>query len=278
VVKTLAALALLLSPLAASAMPVAEGWQLPNSEVATIASADGHPYRVLVAWPDGPAPPEGWPVLYVLDGEDNFAITAVTARRFARAGARSGIAPGVIVGIDSGDLPQRVLDYTPPVTGYFIPAGAPASGLAVGGGDRFLDDLVKRVRPWVERRWRINAARQTLAGHSFGGLLILHAMFGGKTSFSRFAAISPSLWYGDALMEREAAAARPAHVSLLVAVGEDERGPDGRSGSAAEAMTARLATKGVRTRFLALPGQRHGTTMLASTAEIIALAFGAKAQ
>src|SRR3546814_8135199 len=82
-----------------------------------------------IPWPEGDPPSSGWPVLYVLDGEDNFAAFAVAARRLARAGARSGIAPGIVVGIGAGPLARRVRDYTPELPDYRIPAGKPAAGL-----------------------------------------------------------------------------------------------------------------------------------------------------
>lgn len=271
----LLSLALLMSPLAASAMPVAQGWQLPDSEVTTLTAADGHDYHVLVAWPDGEPPPEGWPVLVILDGKDNFAVAVMTARRLARAGARSGVEPGIIVGIDSGGLARRVLDYTPPVKGYAIPQGAPAHGLEIGGGDRFLKFIRDQLRPWVDRRWRTNSERQTFAGHSFGGLLVLHSMFDDGFGFTRYAAVSPSLWYGDALLEREERAFTGSNRSaLFLAIGQRETGPDGHSGAAAEALVQRLSAKSVRARFLSLSGQGHDTSLIGAMGDIVTLAFG----
>lgn len=269
---------MLLSPLSIvqAAGEASVPWTMPHSDVLTIAADDGHPYRVMVAWPDEAPPPGGWPVLYVLDGDDNFAAVAMTARRLARAGGRDGVAAGVVVAVESGGLPRRVADYTPPVAGYTIPQGAPAHGLATGGGDRFLDFLHARVQPAIAVRWRIDPARQTLLGHSFGGLLALHAAFTRPTMFSGYAAISPSLWFGDNVTEREERAARDlSGTRILVAVGGDERGPDGSSGAALEALAQRVRAKGAAVRMVALPGQSHGTTMLAAMGEAIALAFAA---
>lgn len=266
-------LALLLSP--AAALPAAgEPWQLARSEVEQVIAPDGHAYRVLIAWPEGAPPAEGWPVLWVLDGEDNFVIAALTARRLSRAGARSGIAPGLIVAIDSGSLARRILDYTPAVPGYAISQGWPAHGYPTGGAEAMLDLIEHRIAPHLARRWRIDSARQTLLGHSFGGLLALHALFTGRPF--DVAAISPSLWFGrDYVAGSERGMARPAAArSALIASGDAERGPDGESGAAAEALAARLAERGVDARYLALGGQTHGTTMLAAMGEAVRLAFG----
>lgn len=272
----LLAAALALSPFAAGAQPASgdRAYVIERSLVTTIESADGHAYRLLLAWPEGEPPAAGWPVLYVLDGDDNFAVAAETARRLARAGGRSGVDAGVIVGIQSRGLPRRVLDYTPRVEGYAISQGLPAHGLATGGADAFLDFFIQRVQPFVAGRVRIDPARSTLAGHSFGGLLALHAMFTRPASATRFAAISPSLWFGGGdLMDREerGATASPAG---LIAVGSDERSADGSAGSAAEALAVRLSARGGAVRYLGLIGQGHGTTMLAAMGPIVTLAFG----
>jgi predicted alpha/beta superfamily hydrolase len=268
-VKALLGLALMLSPVAAPAQ--AEPWQLARSEVQTATAADGHVYRLLVAWPEGEPPAAGWPVLWVLDGEDNFATVVLTARRLARAGERSGVAPGVIVGIDSGPLARRVLDYTPPSQGYAIPAGLPAHGLAIGGADAFLDLLDSRFRTQIARQWPIDPARQALLGHSFGGLLGLHALRTDR-SFAAVVVVSPSLWYANGAI---AQADRPAPVRsrLLVASGTAKGGPNGQNAAAAEALVARWRAGGLEARFLPLEGQTHGSTMLAAMGAAISFAF-----
>lgn len=88
--------------------------------------------------------------------------------------------PGFIVGIASGDLSRRVLDYTPPVGNYAIPKGAPTRGLAIDGCDACMSFFDEQLAPQVARQVPIDCNRQSLAGHSFGRLLALHALFGGN--------------------------------------------------------------------------------------------------
>ncbi|WP_232495544.1 alpha/beta hydrolase [Novosphingobium kaempferiae] len=253
-------------------------WQLERSDVETVAAVDGHAYRVMVAWPEGEPPTAGWPVLWLLDGEDNFAIAAVTARRLERAGARSGIQPGVIVAIESGGLARRVLDYTPSAPGYAIPKGMPAHGLAVGGGDAFLDFVDRSLRPRIAGRLRIDPRRQTLMGHSFGALLALDAMYEGR-AFSHIVAVSPSLWYGDGVLRKaEAKAADGAGAALLLASAPSERTVAGLSGTDGKALVDRWRAGGRVGRYLSLPGQTHGSTMMAAMTAGIAAAFGKEAQ
>ena len=247
-------------------------WELANSEVLDIKSPDGHDYKIMVAWPDTPAPADGWPVLWLLDGEDNFAISVMTARRLTKASARSGVEPGLIVAVESGSLTRRVLDYTPLVAGYSIPSGAPAAAFTTGGADAFLNFLEKSVRPEVMRRWPIDKNRSALMGHSFGGLLVVHALTQDR-GYSDYIAISPSLWFGDGIVQKRplplAAMPKPR---LKMAIGEREGGPMEGLGSL-EPFLQELAAKGIAADYKLLPGQSHGSTMMASMVEGIMFAF-----
>ncbi len=248
-------------------------WQLERSDVLTITAPDGHAYQVLVAWPEGEPPAGGWPVLWVLDGNDNFAIAVATARRLARAGARSGIEHGLIVGLESGSVRRRVLDYTPAVPGYVIPHDAPASGLPIGGADSFLAFVEKQAMPQIAVRWKIDSTRQTLMGHSFGGLLALHALARGA-SFSRYVAVSPSYWYGDGVIAREITAMGAAPGKKVLTASGDREGGPAEGGREDEKVAAFLVARGVDARFRILPGHTHGSTMMAMMHDGIAVAFG----
>lgn len=252
---------------------LADAWSLPRSNVEEITAPDGHVYRLMTAWPEGEPPEAGWPVLWVLDGEDNFAIAVLTARRLARAGARSGVREGIVAAVDSRSLARRVEDYTTAVPGYDIPRGFPASGLTTGGAEAFLDLLEGPLRDRVARRWRLDPQRMVLMGHSFGGLLALHTLFSGR-DFSGVVAVSPSLWFGDGAlrMAEDAARVRPL-ARLLIASNSGDGGPDAASGAAAEALVERWRRKGHDAQYLSLPGQAHGSTMLSSMTAAIAFAF-----
>jgi len=80
------------------------------------------PHRIFVYGPDKPAPPEGWPVLYVTDGNACFA-TAVDALK-VQASYPNGtdVAEGVIVAIgyptdEPYDPLRRSWDLSPRHTG-----------------------------------------------------------------------------------------------------------------------------------------------------------------
>lgn len=248
---------------AAPALAAETPYVIERTVVTDVAAPAGRHYKVMVAWPEGQPPTTGWPVLYVLDGDDNFADVVSAARRLARGGPRSSVGPGVVVGVASEDVDHRILDYTPASPGYVIPAGKPASGRATGGADAFLDVLRDRIQPLVAQRWKIDARRQTILGHSFGGLLALHALAARPGQFQAYVAVSPSLWFGEGLVAREAASAKPP-ASVLIAAG-DEPG----AGELAE----KLKATGLDARLLPLPGLSHGRTMFASLPEAVTFAF-----
>lgn len=259
-------MSVLAAPSDAAAVPDSAAATVPytiaRSHEFTLSAADGHDYRIMVAWPDGVPPAAGWPVLYVLDGADNFAITAQTSRRLARAGARSGVRDHVIVAIESGSLPRRIWDYTPPAGDWTIPVGVPAAGHPIGGGDKFLDFLSQKLMPLVSQRWSVDPQRQRLLGHSFGGLIGLHAALSRPETFEAVAAISPSFWYGDGLLHRESSALKTSSRARLFIAAGDKEGSPGASIDPSKNLPTDFAQQS-GSQYHILLGQTHGSTMLA---------------
>ncbi|BBI61027.1 hypothetical protein HSBAA_23330 [Vreelandella sulfidaeris] len=67
-----------------------------------------------------------------------------------------------------------------------------------GGADRFLSFIEGHLKPEINRRFAINTEQEAIFGHSLGGLFVLHALLTQPSSFDRYIAISPSLWwYGE---------------------------------------------------------------------------------
>ncbi len=134
-----------------------------------------------------------YPVLVVLDGEDYFHfLTGVTAY-YARLGT---IPEMVVVGVDSGD---RFRDFTP--TKAAIPGGKVIE--TSGGGVLFERFLEEELLPAIEKNYRVTGFR-VLCGHSVAGLFVVESMVSHPGSFSGFVATSPSLWWDDEYVCREA--------------------------------------------------------------------------
>ncbi|SMB28137.1 putative esterase [Sterolibacterium denitrificans] len=199
-----------ISPAQAGAVAGAEtgAWApvlVPAARQFDLRAASGHAYRLFVSRPAFPVPANGFPVLYVLDGNAAFPVAAFLARSAASRSEVTGHVPPIVVGIgypgdDDFDVPARRRDYTPGTPGTFDAADADGSGASEGepsegGAARFLDFIEGEVKPLIEAAHPVDRSRQAIFGHSFGGLFVLHALFTRPGSFSTFIASSPSIWW-----------------------------------------------------------------------------------
>lgn len=209
-----------------------DGWsdvRLPGARCFEMASeATGETYRILVRIPAEPAPPGGYPALWMLDGDASFPMCFAEAIHpsTGRDGGRAD--PGVIVavGFPGGatfDVDARARNYTPTPDGDTGDLHSPAFGGAAG----FLSFLADELRPAIAARLPLDANRQTLFGFSYGGLFTVYAALEGHGRFQRYWAASPSLWFSGGLLLRRMRAAAPvvAGERLVLTVGRDEQYP-----------------------------------------------------
>lgn len=214
-----------------------------------VASADQHRrWRVTVGVPRGTQPAEGWPAFYMLDG--NAALSEFDDSLLAALAVAPAPQVLVFIGYDNAlriDLPARTRDYTPLADNG---DGADGSARAGGGADAFLEIIERRIRPQLARRVSVDLQRQTLWGHSFGGLFTLYALYSRSGAFQTYAAASPSLWWQRGVLlgepERrfiEHNAGHPARILLLQgsAEGLNDRGDRDRHDPRVQAKLQRLS-------------------------------------
>ncbi|KFL53313.1 esterase [Burkholderia pyrrocinia] len=256
-----------------AALPVV----VPNSRQFDVTIA-GRTRRLFVSLPaerSGSAP---HPVLTVLDGNALFPLAAQLVRnlRARPDGARD--AEAVVIGIGYPvdgpyDMAARADDYTlaPLPNGRGVVA------------DRFLDFIEHDVQPWLARQLPVDPERQTLFGHSYGGLLTLYAMLTRAHLFRRYVAASPSIWWGERALlpyaDRFAAQIAPLAppLSVLVTAGSLEEGapnPDAermrrqqarKQVSSARDFVARVGGRpGLDAAFRLIDGEDHGGVVLPS--------------
>lgn len=230
-------------------------------------------YRLWIGRPNRPAPASGYPVLWMLDG--NAALSALDAEQLQQLAA--GQAPLLVaVGYQSArriERTARTFDYTPALAGQAQQID-PLSGEPSGGIEAFLDLLTQRMRPAVAQRAPIDAQRQTLWGHSYGGLAVLHTLFTRPQAFSDYVAASPSLWWHDGAVIAEAQGLHQrlgTHTPRLVLLrGSQEPGsPQGPHQGDAERPMRRLLedlrqVPGLSVRFERFDGLGHGPMLPAS--------------
>ncbi len=247
-IPKLALAALLSTPLvtaAATYVPGGERVTLPSKVL-------GEERTLLVAVPEGYArSTQRYPVLYLTDGETQFAHTAATAAFLARNGF---LPETIVVGIVNTD---RARDLAPTRDPRF-----PTSG----GADRFLEFLEKELVPYVESTWR-TAPFRIFAGHSAGGNFAFHALRTKPELFQAIVAVSPWLVWDDkrGLPPLLRFLAGDGVLTRALYVSSGDEGDEMRDVLAqVEAALRKRAGKGPRWQVARFPGEHHGSVVLPS--------------
>lgn len=134
-------------------------------------------------------------VLYVLDG--GLAQDFQHIAGLAQLGDLSWtFEPLIVVGVETRD---RRADLTPrPADPRFSTAFPTA-----GGAEAFRRFLAQDVIPFIEARYQASD-RRALAGESLAGLFVVDTLLNDPKLFNDYFAISPSLWWDDQSLAREA--------------------------------------------------------------------------
>lgn len=181
-------------------------------------------YEVYVKTPPGYDQPENaqrrYPVVYLNDGPYTFQVASGVSRvPFSQRLFEEFIIVGIGYASENTPADSRGRDYTPSVD-----ARKP---YVTGGARAYLDFLKGRVLPHVENIYRIDPARRTLSGQSYGGLFGLWVAFNEPALFQNYILTSTSLWYGKRMLfqaERDYARQhRDLKANIFFAVGGNER-------------------------------------------------------
>lgn len=236
----------------------------------------GAAYRLFRAVPRAPAPATGWPGLWMLDGNAAFNRLPAAALTAAPGLALFGIGYPVE---EEFDVEARGRDYTPAEGDGRTPEHLDPRnpGRVTGGATAFRARLTGGLRQAAEAGLPLDPQRRVLWGHSWGGLFTLDTLFAAPEAFSAWMAVSPSTDFGNGLLERAEAAARPAPpgTPVRLMLGDSERRSDGGAGPAArtEAMIARLkARPDLEVQSELLEGLGHGEALTASIPKALAFA------
>ena len=181
-------------------------WQaasIPQAQQTLLSSKlTGRIYRIQVM-AVGDAPATGYMPVYVLDGDMMFPTAATAAYTYYHHAKDNGAQPLLIVGIgyDNGkllDIPMRSLDYTPPMDARGkISDSQPKRGEA----DAFLRMIQSELKPLLQQRYRLQADKATIMGHSYGGVLALYALLQHPNDFSHYVISSPSMWWNEGALQ-----------------------------------------------------------------------------
>lgn len=179
---------------------VEAGGNTPASEAQTVDVIDrvtGEGYRIFLHIPSGPAPEEGFPVVYLLDGSWYFEMSTQISKLLVRSG---DMPSAVIVGIGYDDPNEaRILrwqDFTRP-NDHPLPERLRSQGLKTGGYDRFARFVSQDLPAEVSRQVKVRSDCDLLIGHSLSGLFALQLMLDKPDTFRAFAIGDPSVWYDN---------------------------------------------------------------------------------
>jgi predicted alpha/beta superfamily hydrolase len=218
---------------------------IPGASVWDVSSWEGKPYRIFIWKPSAGPDAGGYPVVYLLDGNASFPIAAANLALQSRRSETTGVRPSLLVAVgypttDWLDAERRTYDYTPRIEQDALPSRPDNSPWpASGGADSFLDFLQHELQPLIESEFEIDRQQSAVFGHSFGGLLVLHALFTRPSAFRTYIAASPSIWFGGnhllAEMNKFLATSKLQEPrNLLVTVGGlEQTGPNSTHPSAA---------------------------------------------
>lgn len=167
------------------------------------------PRRVSVYLPPGygEEPERRYPVMYMHDGQNLFdpstAVNGVpwSADEAAQIAITEGrVEPLIIVGVDHAGV-DRIREYTPvkSETGRMKGQG--------GGADDYGRMLIEELKPFIDLEYRTKPERQHtgMGGSSLGGLVTMYLGLKHPDVFSRLAVVSPSVWWANNYIIRQAA-------------------------------------------------------------------------
>lgn len=216
---------------------------------------NGKTYVLRIQVPSfAPPPPHGYPVIYVLDGDQFFG----TATDINLSMSRNAVVVGI--GYDLINEPASVAKIIGRRADDTSPIGAAELGRAgsvwryedltlpiaaenrkpdwqepekTGGMDLFLKVVEEEIKPKVAAVAPVDAANATLFGHSAGGTTVLHALFTEPKAFRTFVAASPAIWWnGKAVLADENAFSKQVeahtispHVLITVGSLEEPKNP-----------------------------------------------------
>lgn len=170
--------------------------------------------RILLAVPDEPPPPSGFPTLYLLDGGAYFGTLVEMVRLRRNRPAMTGVEACIVVGVahpeaHPWDRERRRREFTP----------APA-----GDAEGFRRVLHEVLQPRIEADTPADPQRRVLLGHSLAAAFVLDTWLDASDRYDGMLAVSPSIWaFRDRLFDglaRVGAADDPPHAHLRVAVGQ----------------------------------------------------------
>lgn len=250
--------------------------RLPQAFETEISSAwTGRTYRIQTA-AIGEMPPEGYPVLFVLDGEAFFPALFNIMQSLMNNPVTRSRAPCLIVGIGYAgggvrDLAQRAADYTPPLRSN----ASEDEQRQFGQADRFAEFIDSELTAFLESKYRLDKNETAVFGHSFGALFGLYSLLSHRR-FRRHWLVSPSIWWHNRrILDFMPFENRLNGIDVCLNIGALERGSDCKRreerdmAGLSERMAAELDRHGATVFFREYPNANHGNVPFHSLTDCV---------
>ncbi|MCM2677354.1 alpha/beta hydrolase [Alkalicoccobacillus plakortidis] len=203
-------------------------YQVPNTIVWESSDGNFPKRQIYISIPSVEAPSDGFPVLFVLDGNAWFGAITEFSRLQTRA--PHGYPPTIIVGIGyETDEPfcrqSRFYDFTEKVDSSELGQLKQVQANQTGGVSSFLQFFENELIPSLEKAYPLHQTKRALFGHSLGGLCVLHTLIHKSSLFSTYIAGSPSIWWKEGYLKELVHSFKSLDVKdILIGVGENEKG------------------------------------------------------
>ena len=231
-------------------------------------SKSGEKYKIFIARQKNVARYDR--VVFMVDANAQFPILLNSYAKIYANGAKQNakavpkLSKTVLIvgiGYDSPlayDIKRRTRDLTPAASGEEYANG--------GGAAEFYDFVKDELFPLVEKKYSTAKSDKIYFGHSFGGLFGIYALLRDDGIFDEFFIASPSLWWGESQLIRDAldegklrSNLKAKFIMLVAGSREIRKGKTDKAGILKAADLAEiLKTKGLSCEFRLYEGASHG--------------------
>lgn len=231
-------------------------------------SKSGEKYKIFIARQKNVARYDR--VVFMVDANAQFPILLNSYAQIYANGAKQNakavpkLSKTVLIvgiGYDSPlayDIKRRTRDLTPAASGEEYANG--------GGAAEFYDFVKDELFPLVDKKYSTAKSDKIYFGHSFGGLFGIYALLRDDGIFDEFFITSPSLWWGESQLIRDAldegklrSNLKAKFIMLVAGSREMRKGKTDKAGILKAADLAEiLEARGLSCEFRLYEGASHG--------------------
>jgi len=217
--------------------------------------------------PDGYNDKEKYPVIYLLDGSANedFLHIVGLVQFFSLTFKMPNT---IIVGIANVN---RKRDFTFPAKIEKFKKMHPITG----GSAKFIDFIEKELQPYIKNNYKTNDSTY-LIGQSLGGLIASEILLKKPDLFSNYIIVSPSLWWDDGALLKQAPALLTGQTDykkwVYVSVGTEGKEMEEGAAGLVKALQ-NSGKKNMKIDFVPLPKETHTTILHNSIYEALKILY-----